>query len=248
MKPVWLILIAFTITSLTVDFKSEQLKSARVKKAYDTKEVSLKELYESKGLNFQSQQIFIRAFKKERALELWARSDFKGKFKLVKTFDFCYASGGLGPKRKYGDNQVPEGFYVIDRHNPWSDYHLSLGINYPNESDKILSNKKNPGGDIFIHGKCVSIGCIAITDDKIEELYIAAVEARNKGQQKIPVFIFPFRMTEENMENMKEAYSDYAALISFWNNLKTGYDYFEKNKTLPVITVKTDGKYSFKPI
>src|SRR5690606_11025729 len=99
------------------------------------------------------------------------------KFTLVKTYPVCSSSGLPGPKRKKGDRQTPEGFYHIDRFNPQSAFHLSLGINYPNSSDKILGHS-DPGGDIFIHGSCVTIGCVPLTDDLIKEVYVLAVEAK----------------------------------------------------------------------
>lgn len=115
----------------------------------------------------------------------------------VCTYPFCASSGILGPKRKEGDRQIPEGIYYINHFNPVSNFHLSLGINYPNPSDKILSDPAQPGESFYIHGNCVTIGCIPISDDKIKELYILAVEAYNNGQVKIPVHIFPDRLPNE---------------------------------------------------
>jgi murein L,D-transpeptidase YafK len=236
-------LFSFTLLTQT-DFKTEQLKNSRVKNAYKEKETSLNELYKQKRISFKSQQIFLRAFKKEEEMELWARPAENSKFKLIKTFQICSSSGSLGPKRKRGDNQTPEGFYYIDRFNPNSSFHLSLGLNYPNTSDKILGEKDNYGGDIFIHGRCVTIGCIPLTDDKIKEVYIAAVEAKSSGQKKIQVHIFPCRLTDANFKILKNKTSS-VSLISLWENLKQGYDYFEKNQMLPVITVNSEGKYKF---
>lgn len=227
------------------DFKSAQLNYERVKKAYSEKEKTIKNLYQEKGINLSSQQIFLRAFKEEEELELWARSTSTDKFTLIKTYSICASSGILGPKRKQGDGQTPEGFYHIDRFNPQSAFYLSLGINYPNASDRILGNT-NPGGDIFIHGNCVTIGCLPLTDNLIKEVYVAAVEARNNGQSKIPVHIFPFRMKEDQFTKFKARHSKDIALLHFWENLKAGYAYFEKNKTLPKVSIETNGKYSFK--
>ena len=142
----------------------------------------------------------------------------------------CSKSGKIGPKRKQGDGQVPEGFYLIDRFNPASSFFLSLGINYPNLSDKKKSNATNLGGDIFIHGSCVTIGCLPMTDDKIKEIYLYAINAKNNGQQKIPFYIYPFRMTEEKFTKYKNKYSTKTELIDFWTNIKLGYDKFEKDK------------------
>jgi murein L,D-transpeptidase YafK len=152
----------------------------------------------------------------------------------------------LGPKREEGDYQVPEGFYYIDRFNPASSYYLSLGINYPNLSDRRKSTATNPGGDIFIHGSCVTIGCIPMTDDKIKEIYLYAINAKNNGQNKIQVYIFPFRMTDQNFNRFRKEYSNNTGLIDFWTNLKTGYDKFEKYKKELDISVNDAGDYVFR--
>jgi murein L,D-transpeptidase YafK len=227
-------------------FKTEQLKSQRVKQAYKDKEQKVKELVKKKGLDYGSVQIFIRALKMERKLQVFARDSKHSKYRLLKTYDFCSSSGKLGPKRKSGDKQIPEGFYYIDRFNPWSRFHLSLGVNYPNQSDKKLSPHKKLGGDIFLHGSCVTIGCIPITDDKIKELYILAVEAKDNGQSRIPVHFFPMKMTANAITFFGRFQGVSKKTRSFWENLKSGYTYFETNKTLPKVTVDSAGKYQFQ--
>lgn len=207
-------------------FKEQQLKFDRVKSAFDEKETTVNNLLKSRGIN-SHYKLFIRAFKKEEELEVWiSESD---SYQLLTTYDFCTSSGKLGPKRKEGDLQIPEGVYHINHFNPFSTFHLSLGINYPNASDKILSDKKHPGGAIYIHGNCVSIGCIPITDDKIKELYVLAVESKDGGQTNIPVHIFPEREIEET--------------TPFWKNLKSVFKDFEKDKKLRPVTVDKTGAY-----
>jgi murein L,D-transpeptidase YafK len=143
--------------------------------------------------------------------------------------------------------QIPEGFYFINRFNPVSNYYLSLGINYPNLSDKIKSKAKNLGGDIYIHGECVTIGCIPMTNDKIKEIYLYAIQARQNGQNNIPVYIFPFRFTENNISKAREQYKTNKTLFDFLGNLKTGYDKFNKNfEELKVIVSKENGNYSIQ--
>ena len=188
--------------------------------------------------------LFIRAFKKEAQLEVWANSPKQETFQLIKTYAICASSGTLGPKRKQSDGQVPEGFYEIDRFNPSSNFYLSLGVSYPNASDKILGDKGNLGGDIFIHGNCVTIGCMPLTDDKIKEVYLMALEARSGGQQKISVHIFPCRMNETEMKTLETKYAGNPKFISFWRNIQTGYEYFEKNKFPPHISVTVSGEYA----
>ena len=184
------------------------------------------------------------AFKKDEVLEVWAKSKTEKHYKLFKSYRICSSSGELGPKRHQGDGQVPEGFYHIQVFNPYSNYHLSLGVSYPNESDRIIG-KSNLGGDIMIHGNCVTIGCIPLTDTYIKEVYILAVEAKNGGQETLPVHIFPSKMVGLSYSKLLDDYKAYPSLTDFWKNLKTGYDYFETNKSLPKILVDKSGKYTF---
>jgi len=168
-------------------------------------------------------------------------------YQLITKYEICASSGTIGPKRQQGDGQVPEGFYYIDRFNPNSNFHLSLGVNYPNESDKKLG-KKNLGGDIFIHGSCVTIGCMPITDECIKELYVLAVEAKTQGQEFIPVYIFPTRLTDKKITQLAIEYAQNQALLDFWKNLKTGYDFFDRNHKIPKVTINKTGEYIFQKI
>jgi murein L,D-transpeptidase YafK len=227
-------------------FRQEQMKHGRVNKAYEEKSSLVQALLQVNELDSGSLHIFIRAFKKEHELEVWGRDSLREEYVLLKEYHICRVSGKAGPKRKQGDKQIPEGCYHIDRFNPWSNFHLSLGINYPNASDRILSDKRHPGGQIFIHGSCVTIGCIPMTDDRMKELYILAVEARNNGQEHIPVHVFPCRMEGEAYAKMIEDHADDEQLISFWNNIEEAYLYFEQNGFLPEYTVDEKGRYCFR--
>ena len=190
--PVLLLLAMATVAFAPGDFKSDQLRYERVRNAYAKKEATVDALLKPHNIDKSNMEVFFRAFKEEKEFQVWARNKGDERYKLVTTYPFCMLSGKLGPKRRRGDEQVPEGFYHIDRFNPFSSFHLSLGINYPNASDRKLGKKGALGGDIFIHGSCVSIGCIPLTDPLIREVYIFAVEAHDGGQSKIPVHIFPF--------------------------------------------------------
>lgn len=209
----------------------------RVRQAYAEKIEIIQSLLSDKNIDTSSLHLFIRAFKSGQSLEVWGKNTSDDKYQLLNTYEICKSSGGLGPKRKEGDRQVPEGFYFIDRFNPKSSYHLSLGLNYPNASDKILGDPKAPGTHIFIHGDCKSVGCLAMTDDKIKEIYLLAEFAKRAGQDKIPVHIFPFEMTDENIQKGNNTYRD------FWRDLKEGYDYFENNQQVPAIRVNEKGRY-----
>ncbi|MEO1052642.1 MAG: L,D-transpeptidase family protein [Bacteroidota bacterium] len=226
-------------------FKTNQLKYSRPKTAFKEKAEDFRQLLNSAGIDQKSLRIYLRAFKREGILELWAKNKDDQAYQLIKTYAICSGSGDPGPKRMEGDFQVPEGFYHIDRFNPWSNFYLSLGINYPNKSDKILGKKGKLGGDIFIHGNCVTIGCIPITDDQIKELYVFTVEAKHSGQQSIPVNIFPARMTDAMMVQLKKEHNN-PELISFWEDIKPGFDHFEKYKQLPSIIFLPNGKHQIR--
>lgn len=214
-------------------------EAPRVVAARRARGALVKELFQAANVPYPPAALFLRAFKKEAVLELWAGA--KGQsLVLIKSYAVCAASGELGPKRKQGDGQVPEGFYVIDRFNPWSNFHLSLGIDYPNASDRVLADKRSPGGDVFIHGDCVTIGCIPIQDEPMEEVYLAAWDARQAGLRRIPVHIFPARMDGDGMRFLKERAGDAVELWRFWQGLEPGYASFEKTHRVPAVTV--DGK------
>lgn len=135
-----------------------------------------------------SEVIFV-ALKEEKKLELWARNG--GDFNFVRDYDIQAASGVAGPKLRQGDRQVPEGVYHIVTLNPNSHYHLSMKLNYPNEFDRYhadLEGRYDPGSDIFIHGKAASIGCLAMGDEAIEELFVLAAQV---GKENVKVVIAP---------------------------------------------------------
>jgi murein L,D-transpeptidase YafK len=225
-------------------FKETQLTHNRVRAAYAEKENVVKNLFPAKNIPYANFDLFLRAFKQEKVVEVWVKEKSKQKFTLLHTYTFCSTSGVPGPKRKEGDLQIPEGVYHINHFNPQSNFHLSLGINYPNTSDKILSDKQQPGSAIYIHGNCVTVGCIPITDDKIKELYILSVEARNGGQEKIPVHIFPARLNQENIRKLLNETSA-EEVKQFWQNLKPLYEDFESSKRMRSIRVNQKGEYFF---
>jgi murein L,D-transpeptidase YafK len=227
-------------------FKAQQLEFSRVKTAYKEKEALIKHELKSKNLSLDKIEILILAYKKEAKLELWVRNTKQYQYKLIKIYDFSAFSGKLGPKRKQGDGQIPEGFYSIDRFNPSSDFYLSLGLNYPNASDKKKSKASDLGGDVFIHGSNVTIGCIPITDDKIKELYLYAIEAKNNGQKKIQVAIFPAKLDNKGFDILNKEYKANKNLLAFWEKLKEIYDYFQIKKQLPMISVDESGDYIYK--
>jgi murein L,D-transpeptidase YafK len=207
-------------------------------------EDSLKKLFDKQKLTWPPQAMYLRSFKYERELEVWVQANSKEGFKLFKTYKVCQQSGTMGPKRAEGDYQVPEGFYYINEFNPNSHFHLALGLNYPNASDRILADQNKPGSAIYIHGNCVSTGCIPITDGPIEELYQIASVVNNAGQEFIPVHVFPIKYNVKKSADFLETLTkENEALKAFNKNIKLVYDFFEIKKELPIIMVNTKGEY-----
>lgn len=240
-----ILVLCILLSSFQTDtFKKSQQRFPRVRQAYQDKEENMQALLNKHHIKPRQLQIYLRAFKTEKQLELWAKNSFDKTFVLLKTYEICRTSGAVGPKRMQGDYQIPEGFYHISRFNPSSNFYLSLGVNYPNKSDRILGEKENLGGDIFIHGACVTIGCIPITNDQIKELYIFCVEAKNSGQSQIPVTIFPAKLSESNYKKLSAKYKDYPDFTSLWADLKIAYDLFNQTRQLPRISFLSDGRHS----
>ncbi len=228
-------------------FLTSQKKYPRVRTAIKEKQTWLNKKLQGNKLSMSNINILLVAYKELDTLEVYAKSKWQKTYKKILSYKICARSGVLGPKRKAGDYQVPEGFYYINRFNPASKFYLSLGLNYPNLSDKRKSKYKRLGGDIFIHGNCVTIGCLPITDDFIKELYVLAINAKNNGQHKIPVYIFPFKMTEMNISSYKAQYKNNKELHAFWDNIKQGYDKFTENPQELTIQVAKNGDYVFAP-
>jgi murein L,D-transpeptidase YafK len=233
------------VNPLDSDFSRSQLSHPRVLQARLDARFGIKQLYRARGLTYPASEIFLRVFKRERMLELWVRTPESQRFALLKSYRICALAGEIGPKRQQGDNQTPEGFYEVDSFNPNSEYLLSLHVNYPNASDRALGNRAALGGSIYIHGGCKTLGCIAVTDDAIKELYWIAVEARAAGQERIPVHIFPARLTDEEMKVLGGTFKKRPDLMAFWNNLKPGYEFFERWGAPPAVAVEAGGRYRF---
>jgi len=187
---------------------------------------------EAKDLKLGS-PVYIRVFKEEREVELWLQEPNKSTFKLLHTYPIAAMSGSLGPKEKEGDRQAPEGFYYvkIGQFKPNSTFHLAFNIGYPNKFDQA---HERTGSFIMMHGNAVSIGCYAMTDPLIEEIYTICHAALNSGKQRYFRFhSFPFRMTKERMAEAADS-----EWLPFWQTLQQGYDHFEQKKTPPNVTVR----------
>ena len=180
--------------------------------------------------------IFMRIYKREFELELWMLRD--GQFHRFATYPICLWSGRLGPKHKEGDRQSPEGFYTVDSKalNPASKFHRSFNLGFPNTFDRA---HRRTGSFLMVHGDCASIGCYAMTDAAIDEVWALATAALKSGQERFQVQVFPFRMTDRNM-----ALHAYNANAPFWRQLKQGHDLFEKERLPPRVSV-CEGRYVF---
>lgn len=196
----------------------------------------------------KGQPAYVRIFKKEGQLELWLKRGER--FALYKTWPICKWSGHLGPKMREGDYQSPEGFYSVSAKqlHPKSNYHLAFNVGFPNALDKQLGYT---GGLVMVHGDCQSVGCFAMTNRGIDEIYGYVAAALAHGQKEVPVHIFPFRMTDANLAAETgtgllafASYSGNEQYASFWRNLKEGYDLFEKTGEPPT-AYACRGRYAF---
>ena len=215
---------------------SEIPTSPRAERAIASVENSLRGQLSTKGLEYGA-PIFIRIFKDPGVLEVWLQAA-DGTYKNFKNYEICTFSGNLGPKIRQGDNQSPEGFYFVNagRLNPWSQFHLSFNLGYPNKYDRVHGRT---GSALMVHGNCVSIGCYAMTDPYINEIYALAAAALSKGQPFFRVHAFPFKLESEKLSQ----YTTHQ-WYPFWLNLKEGYDYFNEHKKPPNVEV-LNGKYTF---
>ena len=235
-----LLLLAF-LFSLSLGIQASPIDiptSVRAEKSIaNVKHKLIKELAEQ-DLEYGA-PIFIRIFKDPGVLEVWVESD-DGNFLNFKNYDICTFSGNLGPKLMQGDHQSPEGFYFVNpgRLNPWSSYHLSFNLGYPNQYDRFHGRT---GSALMVHGRCVSIGCYAMTDSYIDEIYTLSAAALESGQPFFRVHSFPFKLESETLSK----YSSHQ-WYPFWLNLKEGYDYFNTYKKPPNVEV-LEGEYVFSP-
>jgi murein L,D-transpeptidase YafK len=195
---------------------------------------------------------YVRIFKKEGELELWLKVN--GRFSLYRAFPICKWSGRLGPKVREADYQSPEGFYSVSARqlNPHSNYHLAFNVGYPNAFDR---QNGHTGGLVMVHGNCKSVGCFAMTDKGIEEIYGFVAAALSAGQREVPVHIFPFRMTDAAIARETGGGGGILSFFAtdggngaqwagFWRNLKEGYDLFQQTGEPPTAYACGD-RYAF---
>jgi murein L,D-transpeptidase YafK len=191
---------------------------------------------EKKGVRPED-PVLVRIFKQESELEVW-KADAVGRYKLFKTYPMCRWSGKLGPKKKEGDRQAPEGFYHVSAGmlNPQSQYYVSFNLGYPNRLEAALGYS---GEALMVHGACSSSGCYAMTDQGVGEIYAIVQTALQSGQDRFQVQAYPFRMTAENFARHRGDPN-----MPFWLTLKEGYDYFAFSKRQPKVAA-CDRRYVF---
>lgn len=211
----------------------------RLAHAKEAKEAVVKALFEKAGVTYPPHNVLYRVFKQEDEFEVWA-GDKDKPMALIATYGICAASGVLGPKRREGDRQVPEGYYQVGYFHPMSSYYLSAQVNYPNKSDKLRGGP-SPGSDILIHGKCASIGCVSMTDERIEEIYLVGWAAFMKGRPTA-IHIFPARDFESLYADPK-----YAEHHAFWREIEPGKRSFDDKHTLPKVSIDGSGRYIIEP-
>ena len=184
--------------------------------------------------------ILVRVFKDEAELEVWKQTR-DGQYALLKTYPICKWSGDLGPKKKEGDRQAPEGFYTITpgQMNPNSNYYLAFNTGFPNAYDR---SHGYTGSELMVHGDCSSRGCYAMTDEQIQEIYALARDSFFAGQKSFQFDAFPFRMTALNMAKHRNNPN-----FAFWKMLKEGYDNFEATRQAPQVAV-CEQRYLFDQV
>lgn len=233
---VYLLLLVFCSTTVS----QAQILPAnhRSRQVAERQRPALQRALAAKGLSW-GQPIFIRVFKAEKLLEVWLKQE--NRFIFFDSYPVCTFGGkGLGPKTRQGDGRAPEGFYYVTprQFNPLSRYHLSFNLGYPNPYERFHGYT---GNALMVHGDCVSIGCFAMTDDGMEEIYTLAEAALNHGQLFFRVHIFQFKMTEKNMQTYRDP-----KWMKFWRNLRVGYNWFADHGYIPPNVVVHQGRYLFE--
>jgi murein L,D-transpeptidase YafK len=210
----------------------------RLAGATSRRAAEVERLFAAAGAPYPPTELLFRVYKAEAELEVWA-GDGQMPLRRVTTYGICAASGALGPKRAEGDLQVPEGFYELAWFHPESAFHLAALVDYPNRSDRIRG-AATPGGQIMLHGGCASIGCVAMSDERIEELYLMAWSTFTKRGARTQIHIFPARDFDALLAD-----EGLARHHAFWREIRVGHDAFEETRRLPHVSIDPRGAYVF---
>lgn len=228
----------FVLVMLTAQCQTPSNPDDRVAGAYLHCEAELRKQVEDAKCAWGAAVAMV-VYKHEMRMEVYLEQA-NGQYTWFRTLPICAASGDPGRKLREGDRQVPEGFYQVAVFNPKSNFHLSMGINYPNDADRIVADAQHPGGDIYIHGGCASIGCCAMTDEGIEPLYVLCDAAKKAGRPAPKVMILPCCFNDTSLPWQSSEYTQWA---TFWSGLNDGWSWFIHQKTWPTMTVDSSGNY-----
>lgn len=209
------------------------VSSERAERARERVQAALTQALRALGTDWGA-PLYLRIFKQESALEVWVATP--SGYQLLREYPICTWSGSLGPKQREGDGQSPEGYYRVaaGQLNPRSNYHLAFNLGYPNAFDRA---HQRSGSFLMVHGNCVSIGCYAMGDANIEEIFSLMAAALSAGQSEVPVHVFPFRYTPGWQQ--QHASSPW---LDFWTQLEAGYQAFQAGGQPPLVRVE-QGRY-----
>lgn len=229
-RPLSLLIVLGTAALALAGCKTETASRSPSSRDVQPIPAKVEALMAEKGMR-KEDPILVRVYKEDSKLEVWKKRQADGRFALLKSYEICRWSGGLGPKKAEGDRQAPEGFYAVTpgQMNPKSAYYLSFDTGFPNAYDKSLGRT---GKNLMVHGDCLSSGCYAMTDPQMAEVYAIAREAFRGGQKSFQFQAMPFRMTAENLARRRNDPN-----LAFWKNLKEGSDHFEVTKLEPKVNV-----------
>lgn len=236
-------MLALWVLLATAAPEPERVAGARL-----AHEAALQERAAALGIAWPPRELYLRAFKRERTLEVWVGNG-RDPLALLEEHTICGESGTLGPKVERGDLQIPEGLYVVTRLHPDSLGWLSLRMSYPNRADRARaaargrqeSRRVSPGGDILVHGTCISIGCLAIDNEPIERVYLLALAPFARGRP-IRVDVFPGRFDVDRVDGLLEQASD-GVTVALWSSLMPAYFGFERTRRVPAAWPRDDGTY-----
>lgn len=228
----------------------QSLNEERVVAAQQRWGTFLRRSFSSMGVTFPPSAIFLRAFKMSSVLELWGACDTAAPMVHLLNFQLEMVPGYLGPKQKEGDQQMPEGIYAINRLNPRSRFLLSLGLDYPNESDKMHADPDAPGSDIFIHGGAASKGCLAVGDAGIEQLFLIVSHFLALAPEGtiVPIHIFPTHMNGSIADTLRPIVGEENLNRHniFWQALQEIFSIFESTKRVPIVVADCHRFYRVK--
>ena len=219
-----------------VPYKDRQLRYHHVKTAYAEHLSTMLANLQTHQVSVSDLNVLLRVFKEERTVELWIKAKKDAVFHFVKSFPILALSGLPGPKKNKNDQQVPEGFYRINKLLPQSSCCLGATIHFPNVADGIIL--RNAGlrvpakENVYLYGEENTKGNIRLSNNHMKELYIYLVEAKNNDAAGIPIHIFPFKMTPGNREAKALLHKNDSLLIRFWDHIEPGYFIFENSHTI----------------